>query len=269
MTRLRSEDVEHIRCELKAYDQLLIGRTGKDLKGIASFAAGVSDGEIAGIVKANKICVVPMTCGQGVIGGFCDTVSGIVSHLGFDSFVAENSDAVGIAEAFEKQSDIILLADDNHFVAINVRTKYVSDNSEMTAKGFVAALDLMADGLKGENVLVLGCGEVGSFAAKILVDMDAMVSVSDIDSEMARTLKKEIAVKIDDGWTNGRYQYIIDATPSVNVIDALVITPDTHLAVPGVPCGLSCEAEAKLENRYLHDPLQIGVATMVIDTCKQ
>jgi len=183
----------------------------------------------------------------------------------------------GIAEAFEKQSDIVLIADDHRFVATNVHTKYVSNNSEMTAKGFVAGLDLMASGLKGKNVLVLGCGSVGSYTAKILVNMGVLVSVCDIDPKLASILQKEImnelkiSIQIDNSWhsTPGKYLYIIDATPSADVIDASVITPDTYVAVPGVPCGLSSEARKKLSNRYLHDPLQIGVATMIIDTCRQ
>jgi len=277
MTRLRTEDIKHISQELKGYDQQLLKKTGNALKGIAFHAVGLSDNEFEEIVKSFNICVIPLTCGQGVINRFSDTVSGIISHLGFHSFVAQNSDVAGIAEAFEKKSDIIFLADDYRFVAINVHTKYVSDNDEMTAKGFVAGLDLMAGGLKEENALVIGCGPLGSYAAKALNKMGVLVSVCDIHPQRTSTLQKEIAdelntiIEIDNSWHSppGKYPYIIDATPSTDVIDASVITSDTYVAVPGVPCGLSSEARKKLSNRYLHDPLQIGVATMVIDACKQ
>ena len=277
MTRLRTEDIKHIPQELKVYDQQLLDKTGNTLKGIASHAVDLPDNEFKEIVKSFEVCVIPLTCGQGVINRFCATVSGIISHLGFHSFVARHSDVAGIAEAFEKKSDIILLADDNRFVAINVHTNYISDNSEMTAKGFVAALDLMAGGLKGKNALVIGCGSVGSYTAKILVNMGVLVTASDINPRLASTLQKEIAdvlkttIQIDNDWrsTSGKYQYIIDATYSADFIDASVITPDTYVAVAGVPCGLSSEARKKLSNRYLHDSLQIGVATMVIDACKQ
>ena len=272
MTRLCTDDIEHIRRELKAYDQQLLDKTGRTLKAIALHALGPADSEFEEIIKSNKVCVIPLTCGLGVIDGFCEAVCGIVSHLGFDSFVSQNSDAAGIAEAFEKNSDIFLLADDNRFVAINVHTKYVSDNSEMTAKGFVAALDLMAGGIKGKNVLVLGCGEVGCNTARILVNMGVSVTVCDVDTQIALTLQKNIIdVQIDDNWrlTPEKYQCIIDATPAVGLIDPLLITPETYVAIPGVPCGLNPEAKTKLANRYLHDPLQIGVATMVIDACRQ
>ncbi len=277
MTRLRTEDIKHIPQELKVYDQQLLDKTGNTLKGIALHAIGLSDYEFEEIVKSFNICVIPLTCGQGVINRFSATVSGIISHLGFHSLVAQHTDAAGIAEAFEQKSDIILLADDNRFVAINVHTKHVSDNIEMTAKGFVAGLDLMAGGLKGKNALVIGCGPLGSYAAKALVKMGVLVSVCDIHPQRTSTLQKEIAdelktiIQIDNSWssTSGKYQYIINATPSVDLIDASVITSNTYVAVPGVPCGLSSEARKKLSNRYLHDPLQPGVATMVIDACKQ
>ncbi len=209
MTRLCTDDIKHIPHELKAYDQQLLNKTGNTLKGIASHALDLPDSEFEEIVKSFKVCVIPLTCGQGVINRFSATVSGIISHLGFHSFVAGNSDAAGIAEAFEKKSDIILLADDNRFIAINVHTKYVSDNIEMTAKGFVAGLDLMAGGLKGKNTLVLGCGEVGFHTARILVAMGVSVTVCDIDPKIASTLQKEIAdVQIDDNWrsTPGKYR---------------------------------------------------------------
>jgi pyrrolysine biosynthesis protein PylD len=277
MTRLRTEDIKHITQELGKYDQELLKKTGNTLKRIALHVIGLPDYEFEEIVNSSNICVVPLTCGQGIINGFSETVSGIISHLGFHSFVAQNPDAAGIAEAFEKKSDIIFLADDDRFVAINVHTQYVSNNNEMTAKGFVAGLDLMAGGLKSKNVLVIGCGPLGCYAAQTLVKMGILVSVSDIDHQRTSTLQKEIAdelktiIEIDNSWYSspGKYLYMIDATPSADFIDVSMITPDTYVAVPGFPSGLSSEARKKISNRYLHDPLQIGVAAMVIDACKR
>jgi pyrrolysine biosynthesis protein PylD len=277
MTRLRIEDIKHIPQKLEEYDRELLKKTGKTLKGIALHAIGLSDSEFEEIVRSVKICFVPLTCGQGIINGFSSTVSGIISHLGFHSFVTHYPDAAGIAEAYERKSDIIFLADDDRFVAINVHTQCVSYNEEMTAKGFVAGLDLMAGGLKGENVLVIGCGPLGGYAAKALIKMDVLVSVCDIHPQHTSTLQKEIAdelqtiIEIDNSWHSppGKYEYMIDATPSADFIDVSMITPDTYVAIPGLPSGLSSEAKKTISNRHLHDPLQIGVATMVIDACKR
>jgi len=273
MTRLRTEDIKHIGQDLKAYDQQLLNKTGQTLKGIACHALGMPDDEFEDIVNSYKVCVIPLTCGQGVINCFSATVSDIISHLGLRSSVAQESDAAGIAEAFENNSDIILLADDDRFVAINVYTKYVSDNIEMTAKGFVAGLDLMAGGLRGKEILVIGCGELGRYSVKTLVAMGARVSVCDINPQLTLALQKEIMdelktfIQIDNDWRSapGRYRCMIDATPSADFIDASMIMGGTCVAVPGVPCGLSSEARNELSHRYLHDPLQIGVATMVVD----
>ncbi|MHC4741524.1 MAG: 3-methylornithyl-N6-L-lysine dehydrogenase PylD [Planctomycetota bacterium] len=277
MTRLRTEDIEHIPQELEEYDRRLSAKTGKTLKGIGFYAVGLRDDEFEEIVGKSKVCVVPLSCGQGIIKGFSESVSSIISHLGFHSFGARNSDGAGIAEAFERQADIIFLADDYRFVAINVHTRRVSDNNEMTARGFVAGLDLMANGLKGDTALVIGCGQVGSHAARILVGMGVAVSVCDINAQLASTLQKKIKdelkadIEIDDRrhLTSGKYRYIIGATASADFIDASMVTPEACVAVPGVPCGLSSEARRKVSNRYLHDPLQIGVAAMAIDACKR
>ena len=92
MTRLRTDDIKHILQELKAYDQQLLDKTGNTLKGIALHALGLHDDEFEEIVKSCKVCVIPLTSGQGVIKYFSATVSGIISHLGFQSFVAKKSE---------------------------------------------------------------------------------------------------------------------------------------------------------------------------------
>jgi pyrrolysine biosynthesis protein PylD len=275
MTRIRTEDIKDIARDLEAYDKQLLNKTGHTLIGIACHALGLLEDKFEDIVNSYRVCVIPLSCGQGVIKCFSATVNDIIRHLGFCSFVAEEPDVAGIAEAFENRSDMILLADDHRFVAINVHTGHVSDNTEMTAKGFVAGLDLMAGGVKGKETLVIGCGQMGCYTAKILVAMGVSVSACDIDPERALALQREILdelkamIRIDNDWYSapGKYQCMIDATPSAGFIDASMITPHTYVAVPGVPCGLSPEARNRLSDRYLHDPLQIGVATMVIDAC--
>jgi pyrrolysine biosynthesis protein PylD len=47
------------------------------------------------------------------------------------------------------------------------------------------------------------------------------------------------------------------------MIKAHHITSETYVSAPGVPLGLDKDARGKISDRLLHDPLQIGVATMV------
>lgn len=273
MTRLRTEDIENIPQALRAYDQELLSKTGHTLRGIACHALGLPEHEIESAARSCRVCVVPITYGQGTIPGFGATVSGIVSHLGFHSVVTERPDVDGTTEAIEKESDIILMADDDRFVAINTHSGSVSDNTEMTAKGFVAGLDLMTGGLAGQATLVIGCGDLGFYSAKTLLARGAQVTVSDIDHRVALRLQEEIrealetTVCLDNDWRSspGKYPNIIDATPTADFIDASMIRADSFVAVPGVPCGLNPAARDKLSHRYLHDTLQIGVATMVLD----
>jgi pyrrolysine biosynthesis protein PylD len=60
-----------------------------------------------------------------------------------------------------------------------------------------------------------------------------------------------------------RHKFIIDASPAPDIIQAHHITADTYVSAPGIPCGLNVEAKTKISNRLLHDPLQLGVATML------
>ncbi|MDQ1355513.1 MAG: 3-methylornithyl-N6-L-lysine dehydrogenase, partial [Acidobacteriota bacterium] len=57
---------------------------------------------------------------------------------------------------------------------------------------------------------------------------------------------------------------IVEATNAAGVIDEIFITPETYIAAPGMPLGLTPAAVRKVSQRLLHDPLQLGVAVMAI-----
>jgi pyrrolysine biosynthesis protein PylD len=61
-----------------------------------------------------------------------------------------------------------------------------------------------------------------------------------------------------------QHELMIDASPSSDFILARHIRPDTIISAPGVPLGLDRSALNLIGDRLLHDPLQIGVATMVV-----
>jgi hypothetical protein len=64
------------------------------------------------------------------------------------------------------------------------------------------------------------------------------------------------------------HRFIIDASPAGNIIQAHHIRPDTYISAPGFPCGLDAGAQARLSDRFLQDPLQLGVATMLVSAMK-
>jgi pyrrolysine biosynthesis protein PylD len=272
MTRLREDDIDPIPGQLDGYDARLKRMTGVSLRQLACRGAGVDEALILDLLDRVSIAAVPVTSGLGVVGGFSRTVAAIVSHLGFESYVTESCDDDGIAEGTERGADILMLADDERFVAIIPGRKQLVDNSRATAQGFVAGLELMKGGFAGESVLVLGCGPVGVAAARALIDRGADVALCDIKRERALAALREIGqdasdrIRVEDTLHAAlrRYELIFDATNVGNFIEAAHLTPRTMVAAPGMPCALTPEAMAESRDRVLHDALEIGTATMAV-----
>ena len=276
MTRLTKADVINISAELDNYDKELLKKTGCTLLGIACKAARIDEIEVANAVRSLTTCVVPMDCGQGTIEGFSDAVQQIVQHLGCRAFVTSHSDASGIAEAFEKKCDIIFLADDYRFVAINIKTGRVVDNALSSAKGFAAGLSLIMGGLVDRRVLIIGCGRVGRYAAFLLIEEGARIAACDIKRRRVLELAAEVdnlhyaRIQVEDrleGIT-AKYDGLLDATPAAEIIEPKHVNIHTCISAPGVPHGVCSRVLEMIGGRFLHDSLQIGVATMVVEAAK-
>jgi pyrrolysine biosynthesis protein PylD len=212
-----------------------------------------------------------------LIGGFSETIRDILNHIGFPTFVTKESDVTGISEAVDKHADFVFMADDDCFVALNLECRRVVHNADATGKGFLAGLNLMAGGLQGQAVLVIGCGAVGSSAARALLNYGAKISVYDSDPsrsrELARILEKKfnVQIKIETYLKSSlaQHRFWVEATNAADVIHGHDLTPTTYIAAPGMPIGLSRDATHKVSRRIIHDPLQIGVATMGLEALKQ
>ena len=277
MTRLQSDDISDIVPQLKAYDEELFSKTGHSLRQIACHAVGQKENDARGILSRLRVGIVPIRWGQGVITGFGEATAAILRHLGFNTSVTGHSDISGLAEAYEKKADVVFLSDDNDFVALNVISRQAVHNAEATGKGFAAGLDLMAGGLGDQKVLVLGCGAVGRAAALILLRFGANVSIYDTNAGHAMEFKSALSgqesdrIKIEsdfDAALDG-HSLVVDATNAAGIIHAKDISSQTFIAAPGMPLGLTREAANKVSDRFLHDPLQIGVATMGMAIVKQ
>jgi pyrrolysine biosynthesis protein PylD len=272
LTRLTTENIQGIARDLPAYESSLIKKTGCSLRQIACRAMGVSENEIRAAMERALVGVVPMTSGDGILEEFCETVAGIARHIGCRAFVTRKTDASGIAEAVEEKAGILMFADEDRFVALDMQRRKLVDNSDATGRGFATALLLMARCLKDRKVLVLGCGPVGRSAVKSLVKRGCRISVYDIEPAAYETLtaglKNEPNVEVqflhDLDSALCQHELMIDASPASNFILAQHIRPDTIISAPGVPPGLDRSALDIIGDRLLHDPLQIGVATMVV-----
>jgi pyrrolysine biosynthesis protein PylD len=158
-------------------------------------------------------------------------------------------------------------------VAFCPRQGKTVDNSRATARGYVAGLDLMAGGLGGRAVLVLGCGPVGRWVVEALLMLKARVTVVDRVAEKAADLAAwarvgfhtTIRVAVDAEPVMSTLDLIVDATNAADLIDSPQVTAGTLVAAPGMPCGVTPRAREKLAGRILHDPLQIGVAAMACE----
>lgn len=272
MTRLTKADIDPILERLGEYDALLERRTGASLLQLACRASGVEERVVLELQDRVRIAAVPVQTGLGLIDGFSLTVAGIVSHLGFQSFVTESSDVAGLVEGIERGADVLMLADDYRFIALTPARSHVVDNAPATAHGFVAGVELMRGGLAGATALVLGCGPVGVAAAKALLGRGAEVALSDLRRERVQAALREIGaadahrVRTEDDVPTAlpRYELIFDATDAGGFIGPDHLGPNTLVAAPGLPCALTPEAMARHRERVLHDALEIGTATMAV-----
>lgn len=266
MTRLKPRDLAGLDQSLELYDRELLAKTGRTLRQIACRAGAIGEDQILGAIRTTKVGVISITAGQGVISGFAQAVRDIVGHLGFRVFVPEQADIAGLAAAIEEGADVVFMADDARFVAVSLSTRRVVDNAEATGRGYGAALEGLTDGMGGRRVLVIGAGEVGTASARILKEMGGRIGVFDRDAMRAERLAREVegAVEHDLEQALQTYTIIVDACPASGIIEARHINPTTIVAAPGIPLGLTPEARSRIGDRLIHDPLQIGVATMMI-----
>jgi pyrrolysine biosynthesis protein PylD len=278
MTRLTPADLRGVP-GLQDYDRELAARTGCTLRGLACRAAGTAEQRLVELARDAPVAVVPLDAGQGVLPGFAEAVRAIAAHLGFPARVMESSDAGGLAEAYRGGARILVTADESTYIAVNLRSLAVVDNNRTTALGFVTALDLLAGGLAAREVLVLGCGPVGREAARCLLEREARVSLCDLRVERAREAAAELVaaapaaaarrepVRVEEDLEQAlqRHRLLFDATPAPALIRERHIGPDTRIAAPGVPLGLSAGALRAAGKRVVHDVLEIGTAVMLAE----
>ncbi|MFX1466076.1 MAG: 3-methylornithyl-N6-L-lysine dehydrogenase PylD [Promethearchaeota archaeon] len=269
MTRLTPEHVKKIPKNIQDYDKKLIRKTGASLFGIAKHTLHIED-DIKTILNKTTSAIIPTTTGEGIIPGFAEAVLSILTHIGMNAYITKKTDVGGFAEAISGQADVIFAADDDFFIAVNLKTRYASDNSVCTGKAYVAALDLLVKGIKGKTVFVIGYGPVGQAATIELLDRGANVVLHDIDEVKIRYAKRKfkdrihIVHSVKEGmWYSN---LIVDATPVPDIISEDMITETTFIAAPGIPLGLTKNALKKISQTHLiHDSLELGVATMALD----
>lgn len=270
MTRLKPADVVQIPRTLGEYERDLRRKTGCTLLQIAREAANTNR-SVSRLFAKSRAAVIPITAGRGMIDGFSDAVAAILDHIGLPAIITQRADVVGFAEAYEAGADVLFAADDDKFVAINTHTMRVVDNATSTANAYVTALGRMANGLTGKTVLVVGVGNVGTAAISSLIRRRAKPLAVDIDGSRLKHLKslfgEQVSVFTSSVEALRQTNLIINTAPVRNMIHADMIQEDTLIATPAIPLCLTEAALRKIGGNVLHDPLQLGVATMAVEAC--
>lgn len=264
MTRLKEEWISGIEKDLLAYDQRLLDKIGIDLVGLAAKSVGINANILRKAALDLLVAAVPVRAGQGIIGQFSQSVAAIVGHMGFKVMVTDASDVDGIYEAYSSGADCIMMADDERFIGFNVHTGKLSENNQATAKGYIAALDQMAKGLTGKEVLVLGYGCVGKLMVSMLKDRGAIPAVYEkdqgkLDPKSPKFIKTKELIK--------NYSLIIDATNTGGWLSKDLLHEGALISSPGIPLALDREAYIEFESRLIHDWLQLGTGVMMAELC--
>ncbi len=268
MTRLVENWIKDIRTSIKEYEKELMAKTGMNLMAIASAASGVDQGKIMFELENNKIGIVPITTGLGIIDSFTESVASVLLCMGFEAFVTKQTDVSGLLEAHEKGASIQFMADDDQFIAVHLKKNLIAENNWATARGFVAALEGATGSLRGKEVLVIGCGNVGTEALSFLKEKGASPIAYDKNEVIMKHLTQKGYETLSHINRIGNYSLIVDASNEGGWIKKGMLDSKAWIVTPGVPISLDEEACAFHKNRLIHDYLPIGVATMMASVCK-
>jgi len=255
MTRLKEDWIEDIEKNISDCQDYLKEKTGRNFRTI-----------IEGYIwpcETLKVAVIPVTQGQGIIGHFSESVASIIRAMDYEALVTEETDVAGIYEASCKNADVIFLADDSRFIALNLKTGKIVDNNIATALGYVNVLEGALVSLEKKEVLLLGYGIVGEEIQKALKAKKAFVTVYDYDLIKQEKLSEEGIKTIKTKEEIKAFEFIIDATNTGDWITSDMLHDKVWYVSPGVPLSLNKGATEKTEGRIINDYLQIGVATML------
>ncbi|MEG1583441.1 MAG: 3-methylornithyl-N6-L-lysine dehydrogenase PylD [Anaerovorax sp.] len=263
MTRLKTDWIKDIEKDIYDCERYLNEKTGMNFLALMDKVSQVEFLDRKAQMESVKVAIVPITVGLGIIDTFCESVAAIVRVMGFHVFVTEKTDVDGIFEASQRGANVVYLADDHRFIAINLKNGKIADNNKATALGYVTVLEGATGSLKGQEVLLLGYGLVGREIYRFLEEKGATVTVYDKDEIKKKELREKNRRTIETVEDICRFRRVIDATSEGNWITKDVLHSEAWIVTPGVPLSLDEEAYAQCNGRIIHDYLQIGVAVML------
>jgi 3-methylornithyl-N6-L-lysine dehydrogenase len=255
MALLTPEDLINIKIQLQEADSTVRRVTGLDIKGVSEALYGTSP-------HHEKIGIVPITSGNGVIGNFSASLQAITQYFGFESFVTGTSDVSGYYEAVQNDAEIILMADDYTFIAHNLKNGKIANNQPCTGIIYaeIASRYLKTD---SKEVLVIGLGKVGFPGAAHLVNKGFKVYGYDADKSILEKAVSNLGIIPLDPKQPGKFSLIFEATPYANTIPEAVLSENCVVSTPGIPCAISQELQEKYKVELVMEPLGIGTVSML------
>lgn len=270
MTRLTATDMANLN-NWEKYDHCIHQALGVNLLALAAAAVDLPVGAVRLGLKGRKLAAVSISSGEGVVGGFAESLASIGEHLGLESRVMASPDDEGLAQAAAWGADIIMYADDVRFIAYDTQGR-IADNNPATSRVFVAALGFLAGqpSLAGAEVVVLGLGIIGRGAAKRLIELGATPLMYDPDQNRRNQAWSEVgggqllSSKEELARALGQTNLIFEAAPMAQVLDQTLWPKHPVVAAPGVPLAWPQEwLQPGGRGRLWHDPLQSGTAAML------
>ncbi|WNY26259.1 3-methylornithyl-N6-L-lysine dehydrogenase PylD [Methanolapillus ohkumae] len=271
MALLTPDDLKNMTDDLVENDTLIHKLTGFSLDRLCSEIYKTEK-------KKEKIAIIPVTAGCGIIGRFSESLLFTVKHFGMDGFITKNTDVAGFYEAVMSDADIVLMADDLAFIAYNLKNKKIAHNQICTGRVYAEILcrsktpDLVAE----KKALVIGLGKVGTPALETLLKYGYDVSAFDADEKRVNDVisyysklntgpHTDLAgrVKKYDKNAGEKFYKILEATPALDTVPENCLKNGSLLSTPGIPCGLSKKLQEKYNVMIVQEPLGIGTLSML------
>ncbi|MEI3477994.1 MAG: hypothetical protein V8Q84_01490 [Bilophila sp.] len=114
MTRLTENDITDIGTAWTDYERRLHAVTGCGLFELAAGALGLDPVRARRETQSLRVGAIPVSSGEGIIGGFAASLASIAAHLGFEAEVLP-PDAEGFRLA--RGYDLFIWADDDTYLA--------------------------------------------------------------------------------------------------------------------------------------------------------
>lgn len=266
MTRLITEWLTPIENGMNEWDEKLLKLTGYGLGDLAARAVGAEENIAAG----KRAAVVSITSGEGVIGSFAESIAAILQTIGMEVLVTEQTDVSGIYEAVCEDADVVFMADDERYIALNLRNGRIGENDLCTAMGYLQLLEecnlkRTGSGLQEQPVLLMGFGRVGWIMYQLLTAKGALVTVYDKAPDKQGELESLGIPQIKSQEEINAFRLTVDLTNEGNWLDPAWLAEDLIMAAPGVPLSLKAEDAPAFAGKVIHDDLEIGTAVMAME----